>query len=58
MSQYRIISIFDVRIYVNRIISIFVKELSISLSFKRGAYLCQHQGHMNKMDSQYLGNYV
>ena len=25
---------------------------------KKNAYLCQHQGHMNKMDSQYLGNYV
>ena len=25
---------------------------------KKNAYLCQHQGHTNKMDSEYLENYV
>ena len=25
---------------------------------KKNAYLCQHQGHTNRMDSEYLENYV
>ena len=25
---------------------------------KKNAYLCQHQGHTNKTDSEYLENYV
>ena len=25
---------------------------------KKNVYLFQHQGHMNKMDSEYLENYV
>ena len=53
---------------------VFVKELSISfincaqegasLISKKGTvkkknvYLFQHQGHMNKMDSKYLENYI
>ena len=62
------------RIWVNIESLVFVKELSISFINcaqegasliskqravkKKNAYLCQHQGHTNKMDSEYLENYV
>ena len=59
MSQYRIISI------CQRTINIFnCAQEGASLISKQGAvkkknaYLFQHQGHRNKMDSEYLESYV
>ena len=59
MSQYRIISI------CQRTINIFnCPQEGASLISKQGAvkkknaYLFQHQGHRNKMDSEYLESYV
>ena len=59
MSQYRIISI------CQRTINIFnCPQEGASLISKRGAVkkkmrnLFQNQGHTNKMDSEYLENYV
>ena len=62
------------RIWVSIESLVYVKELSISFINcaqegasliskqravkKKNAYLCQHQGHTNKMDSEYLENYV
>ena len=62
------------RIRVNIESLVFLKEQSISFINcaqegasliskqravkKKNAYLCQHQGHTNKMDSEYLENYV
>ena len=50
MSQYRIISIFDIRIFVIRIITIFVKELSISFinCAQEGASLITKQRAVKK----------
>ena len=59
MSQYRIISI---RQRTTNIInctqegtSLITKQGAVK---KKNAYLFQHQGHINKMDSKYLENYV
>ena len=35
--------------------SLINKERAVK---KKNAYFCQHQGHTNKMDSEYLENYV
>ena len=48
------------RISVNVVSSVFVKVFDYWTKGSKGknAYLFQHQGHMNKMDSEYLENYV
>ena len=58
MSQYRIISICQRTINIIKC----AQEVA-SLTIKRGAlkeknaYFFQHQGHRNKMDSEYLENF-
>ena len=38
--------------------SLISKQRAVKTLKKKNAYLCQHQGHTNKMDSEYLENYV
>ena len=59
MSQYRIIGISQRTINnincAEKNASLITKQRAVK---KKNAYLIQYQDHMNKMDSEYLENYV
>ena len=59
MSQYRILSIYKGTINIINCAqegeSLISKQGAVK---KKNAYLFQHQGHRNKMDSEYLESYV
>ena len=59
MSQYQIISICqrDINIIncAQEGASLITKERALE---KKNEYLIQHQGHINKIDSEHLKNYV
>ena len=60
MSQYRIISICQRTINIFNCAQECASLISIqrAVKKKKNAYLLQHQGHSNKIDSEYLENYV
>ena len=58
MSQYRIISIFQRTVNIINCAQEGASLITYQGVVKKSAYLFQHSGHTNKMDLEYLGNYV
>ena len=61
MSQHQIISIYKRTINIIKCaqegVSLICKQREVKKKKKKNAYLLQHQGHTNKMGSEYLENY-